>query len=129
MKSKKWKEIKGNRIQTYWDDVWLWDSQIGIATKVPVPSRPWSKINPDFTHWMQASDDRDEPAPTNVPAGVKRIAKELFLDHEIIEGDDGTSYINDGTSTVKTVFDEDYELGFFTVSFVEEKDSFDDEDE
>lgn len=129
-KTKKWRNLWSGRIQTYSKFVWLWDSQIGIATKVDVPSRPWNKINPDFTHWMPATEERDEPAPANVPAGVKRIAKELFLDHDIIMGDDDTSYINDGTSSVKLHEDDDG-VGFMTVYWMDEEDEdwFDDDEE
>lgn len=127
-KTKKWRDLWSGRIQTYSKFVWLWDSQIGIATKVDVPSRPWNKINPDFTHWMPATEERDEPAPINVPAGVKRIAKELFLDHDMLTGDDKTNYICDGHSAVASLSEEDSDDfgSFFTVHFIDEED---DEDE
>ena len=70
-KKKKWNRIYQSRIQTFCDFVFLWDDKVGVATKVPVPSRPWRNINPDFSHWMKAGEH--EEIPTHFPAEVSRI--------------------------------------------------------
>lgn len=55
-----WRRLGNNRIQTFAKEVWLWDDMIGVAVKAPVPSRPWTKIDPDFTHWKPAKPDDNE---------------------------------------------------------------------
>lgn len=55
-----WRKLENNRIQTFAKEVWLWDDKIGIAVKAPVPSRPWTKIDADFTHWKAVKDTDGE---------------------------------------------------------------------
>lgn len=71
MAKKKWNRIWQNRIQTYCDYVFLWDDKVGVATKVPVPGRPWRNIHHDFTHWMKAGEH--EEVPTYFPADASNI--------------------------------------------------------
>jgi len=62
---KNWRVINNNMIQTYNKHVWLWDNKGGVAVLAPVPSRPWKKVNEDFTHWMAGNEG--EAAPTFIP--------------------------------------------------------------
>lgn len=57
-----WRKIKNNRIQTNASKVWLWDCALGVAAECDVPSRPWSAIPSDFTHWSASKE-----APTWPP--------------------------------------------------------------
>jgi hypothetical protein len=67
---KNWRVINNNMIQTHRKYVWLWDNAGGVAVLAPVPSRPWKKINPDFTHWMQGAEGEAFPAPP-IDSGTK----------------------------------------------------------
>lgn len=64
-----WRNIFSHRIQTYNSHVWLWDRVGGVAVKVPVPKRPWTGINPDFTHWMAAGGDESPDYIPDAPTG------------------------------------------------------------
>lgn len=65
----KWKEIKEQRIQTFDKEIWLYDSANNISVKVPVPKRPWTKIDPDFTHWHKVNEGHRENPPVKNPDG------------------------------------------------------------
>lgn len=57
----KWMKIENNRIQTFAEEIWLWDDMIGMSVKVKVEKRPWTKIDPDFTHWHKVTKDGSQP--------------------------------------------------------------------
>ena len=65
-----WRVINNNMIQTHSKFVWLWDNGGGVAVLAPVPSRPWKKLDPDFTHWMQGEEGEQFPAPP-IDSGTK----------------------------------------------------------
>lgn len=57
----KWREIKEGRIQTFDKEIWLYDSANNISVKVAVPRRPWTKLDPDFTHWHKVTNGEKPP--------------------------------------------------------------------
>lgn len=79
---KNWRVINNNMIQTYNKHVWLWDDSTGVAVLVPVTSRPWKKIDPDFSHWM-AGEEGESP-PRFPPDGAKKWSPEQM--QEMISG-------------------------------------------
>lgn len=86
-----WKEIKANRIQTFDKEIWLYDSAGDISVKVEVPSRPWTKLDPDFTHWAKVSVYNPEEPPTFNPDGKVNVelvsaARDFGLDDEFLSG-------------------------------------------
>ena len=91
-----WRTIKKGRIQTFSEEVFLWDGGLGVAIRTKVKSRPWNNIDPDFTHWMPAGKFNDGDFPAFIPAGAKP-AKANFLekggDSVIMEDEAGTLFV------------------------------------
>lgn len=86
----KWKEIKNNKIQTFSEEVFLWDKTLGVAARVKVPSRPWVKIDNDFSHWMSAAGFDSGEFPMTYPVGEKPNEAHFDTSHvTVMEGDDG----------------------------------------
>lgn len=69
----KWKQIKENRIQTFDEEIWLYDSANNVIVKVEVPRRPWTKLDPDFTHWHKVSKEFPDDAPSLNPDGSANV--------------------------------------------------------
>jgi hypothetical protein len=87
---KNWRVINNNMIQTHSNYVWLWDNAGGVAVLVEVPSRPWKKLDPDFSHWMQGAEGEEYPHPP-LDSGTK-IA---FEDGSVMMIDDnGIDYVH-----------------------------------
>lgn len=64
-----WRVINNNMIQTTAKEVFLWDNNEGVAVRVPVPSRPWKKLDTSFVAWMNADDAAEgyyPAAPINI---------------------------------------------------------------
>lgn len=73
-----WRKIRNNKIQTWDKHVWLWDDMMGIAVMAPVPKRPWTKIDPDFSHWMGGVEG--ELPPKFPPTDFKNWAPEQQME-------------------------------------------------
>ena len=80
----KWKEIKANRIQTFDEEIWIYDSAQNISVKVEVPSRPWTKINPDFTHWHKVDKSNPHPPAFNPDGQANLELKALVAEMDNI---------------------------------------------
>lgn len=83
----KWRVINNNRIQSYSKWVFLWDRQQGVAIKTEVPRRPWTKIDPDFSHWQACEED--DAIPYTFPAGEKPNDAHFTNDNTFMVGDHG----------------------------------------
>lgn len=94
----KWKEIKNNRIQTFASEVFLWDRSLGVAARVKVPSRPWTKLDGDFSHWMSADGFLSGTHPMTYPYGEKPNDAHFTGSDTItvMEGDDGAWTVGSG---------------------------------
>lgn len=83
-----WRVINNNMIQTTAKEVFLWDNNEGVAVRVPVPSRPWKKLDASFAAWMNA-DGWEGGLYPSAPVNV--------LDKTKIAYDDGTvTHIDEG---------------------------------
>lgn len=93
----KWREIKNQRIQTSANEVFLWDSTEGVACRVKVEKYPWTKIDPDFTHWQSADGWLPSMFPPTYPAGMKPSDAHFTGPDALVgmAGDDGTMVLND----------------------------------
>lgn len=79
---KTWRVINNNMIQTFCKHVWLWDREQGVSVLCPVPSRPWKKVNADFSHWMAGEEGEAAPSwpPANEDGSLPHVAPEQALE-------------------------------------------------
>lgn len=98
---KNWRKINSNMIQTYAKEVYLWDNGNGVFCRVAVPSRPWKKIDPDFTHWFNA-----DGFPANYEPDPPLVDGTVFV------SDDGVrvEVHSDGSDSVVMLIREDDEF-------------------
>lgn len=82
--AKNWREIKNNKIQSFSDEVWLFDSEGGVVIPFAVPGRPWTNIDKAFTHWMPKSNDVEPEVPVISAAVIEALALDAFKSYSII---------------------------------------------
>lgn len=82
--AKNWRVLKNNKIQTFEEEVWLFDSEGDVVIPFTVPSRPWTNIDASFTHWMPKTNDVEPEVPVISAAVIEALALDAFKSYPII---------------------------------------------